>query len=89
MHVWYYRFETAMMAHGPGKFYYADGQDPRGDTIASRGIFRCAPVANKVPQDNLGSPLRLSEKPVTMMMYFITTLVRACRCSVCVVVVFS
>lgn len=68
-----------MLGRPPGRDVYYAGEEAkiayRADKIASRGILRCAPVANKLNGPD-GRPIRMSEKPVTLVEYLITTLVR-------------
>lgn len=70
-----------MFVHGAGQqFYYAadaDGYDYHKDMIARRGTVVSSTVLNKVPGAEGGGPLRTSEKPVTLLQYFITAFVRA------------
>lgn len=69
-----------MFARGPGRDVYYAGDEAltayKEDPIACRGMVRCAPVATKMLGPDL-QPLRASEKPVTLLQYLITTLVRS------------
>jgi len=73
------RFEHYVTVFAQGKdFYYAGSDGPKvytSDAIASRGIVRCAMTIDKVARPD-GKPFRASEKPVPLLQYIITTLVR-------------
>jgi hypothetical protein len=75
------RFEHYITAFGHGTTFFYAGQDGKSayatDAIASRGIVRCACVADKILGPD-GTPLRASQKPVTLLQYIITTLVWKC-----------
>jgi hypothetical protein len=73
------------VVYGKGeKFYYAgdEGSDAyKTDTIATRGFVKCAPETAKVAAAlGQSGPLRLSQKPVTLLEYFVTSLVRVHAC---------
>lgn len=67
------------MLHGNGQFYYASdegGRDWKADKIATSGFFYCSTLGAKLAQEGATMPLRLSEKPVTLAQYFVTSYVR-------------
>jgi hypothetical protein len=69
-----------MVIYGAGTaFYYAGEEGATGyksDHIALRGMVQCAPVATKLVND-AGAVLRASQKPVSLLQYIVTTMVRA------------
>ena len=67
------------MLHGKGSRFYCGCEQPKEDHIAREGMFKCAPVGSKLINPATQQPLRHSEKPVVMLMYLITTLVRLWR----------
>jgi hypothetical protein len=82
------------VAYGAGKnFYYAgvEGAEAyKTDPIATRGALWCAPEPDKIPEPvakkrpGRPDPARLSQKPVAVLEYFITALVRARAYAGCV-----
>lgn len=66
-----------MMVHGKGPqpHYAAASRDEyKSDYIAARGIVRASVMDSASKVIGLADPL--SEKPVTLLMYFISTFVR-------------
>lgn len=75
---WNHSTEQAVLFRGAGKkvFYGGTAECLAKDLIAKRCIVQSGVVATKATDPATGQPLRMSEKPVTLCEYFITSLVR-------------